>query len=87
MNLYVLADCGELWGSYIYIYNDNPIVWGSQFWRLTHIFSTYLVGLASRCHRTAIGTEADARPGYAAYDASEYLDEPEVLQATVRAAP
>lgn len=32
-------------------------------------------------HRSIPGTDADARPGYDAYDASEYLDEPEVLQA------
>lgn len=34
--------------------------------------------------RIVARTEADARPGYAAYDASEYLDEAEVLQAKVK---
>lgn len=44
-----------------------------------------LFHILNRCYfiknsRRYPGTDADARPGYAAYDASEYLDEPEVLQ-------
>lgn len=59
----------------------KPVIYISDF----TISQPVLFHILNRCYfiknsRRYPGTDADARPGYAAYDASEYLDEPEVLQ-------
>lgn len=59
----------------------KPVIYISEF----TISQPILFHILNRCYfiknsRRYPGTDADARPGYAAYDASEYLDEPEVLQ-------